>query len=244
MKLSNTYLGARLSVFVAAFIATAGLLILGGGTVSAAMNQPDAGSVPTYAYDAHAMPSVHATNHAERGPPATIYDNATLHAVDNTSIGSSARPSGCSAGAVYNYDGAAACAVGRHRRYPAGACSRGRRGSPNASGQPCCRKVRSCPRPGQKHGLGAGLIPETWPGSERACTHCGFGRRTAGHRQCLGCWCRTDRIAGPKVPDVCRLPDGGVIQWLTSTGTGGPTIDIFPVNGRQRTVHLADGVPW
>ena len=55
-----------------------------------------------------------------------------------------------------------------------------------------------------------------------------------------------ERIAsrGPKVPEVHRLPDGGVIQWRTSSGTGGPTIDFFPVSGRQRTVHLADGVPW
>ncbi len=55
-----------------------------------------------------------------------------------------------------------------------------------------------------------------------------------------------ERIAsrGPKVPDVYRLQDGGVIQWRTASGTGGPTIDIFPVSGRQRTVHLADGVPW
>lgn len=49
---------------------------------------------------------------------------------------------------------------------------------------------------------------------------------------------------GAKVPDVYRLPDGGVIQWRTGSGTGGPTIDIFPTNGAARTVHLADGVPW
>lgn len=55
-----------------------------------------------------------------------------------------------------------------------------------------------------------------------------------------------ERLAarGPKVPDVYRLPDGGIIQWRTSSATGGPSIDIFPVSGRQRTVHLADGVPW
>jgi len=49
---------------------------------------------------------------------------------------------------------------------------------------------------------------------------------------------------GAKVPDVYRLPDGGVIQWRTGSGTGGPTIDIFPTSGAARTVHLADGVPW
>lgn len=55
-----------------------------------------------------------------------------------------------------------------------------------------------------------------------------------------------ERLAarGPKVPDVYRLPDGGTIQWRTTSATGGPSIDIFPVSGRQRTVHLADGVPW
>lgn len=49
---------------------------------------------------------------------------------------------------------------------------------------------------------------------------------------------------GAKVPDVYRLPDGGVIQWRTGSGTGGPTIDIFPPSGAARTLHLADGVPW
>lgn len=55
-----------------------------------------------------------------------------------------------------------------------------------------------------------------------------------------------ERLAarGPKVPDVYRLPDDGVIQWRTSSATGGPSIDIFPVSGRQRTVHLADGATW
>jgi len=47
---------------------------------------------------------------------------------------------------------------------------------------------------------------------------------------------------GPKITDVYRLPDGGIIQWRTSSASGGPSIDIFPVNGRQRTVHLIDGV--
>lgn len=49
---------------------------------------------------------------------------------------------------------------------------------------------------------------------------------------------------GPSVPNVYRLPDGGTIQWRTSSRTGGPSIDIFPVNGRQRTVHLQDGATW
>jgi hypothetical protein len=49
---------------------------------------------------------------------------------------------------------------------------------------------------------------------------------------------------GTKVPDVYRLPDGGVIQWRTGSTTGGPAIDIFPPGGAARTVHLADGVPW
>ncbi|MCP2237485.1 RHS repeat-associated core domain-containing protein [Prauserella halophila] len=49
---------------------------------------------------------------------------------------------------------------------------------------------------------------------------------------------------GPSVPNVYRLPDGGTFQWRTSSRTGGPSIDIFPVKGRQRTVHLQDGATW
>jgi len=49
---------------------------------------------------------------------------------------------------------------------------------------------------------------------------------------------------GPKIPDVYRLPDGGVIQWRAGSTTGGPTIDILPVGGAPRKVHLADGVAW
>jgi RHS repeat-associated protein len=49
---------------------------------------------------------------------------------------------------------------------------------------------------------------------------------------------------GDKVPDVYRLPDGGVVQWRTGSRTGGPAIDVFPPSGASRTVHLADGVPW
>jgi hypothetical protein len=49
---------------------------------------------------------------------------------------------------------------------------------------------------------------------------------------------------GPKIPDVYRLPDGGVIHWRAGSTTGGPTIDILPVGGAPRKVHLADGVAW
>jgi len=55
-----------------------------------------------------------------------------------------------------------------------------------------------------------------------------------------------ERLAprGPNVPDVYRLPDGGVVQWRTISRTGGPSIDIITPSGRPRTVHLADGVTW
>ncbi|GAA2230309.1 polymorphic toxin-type HINT domain-containing protein [Streptomyces indiaensis] len=46
---------------------------------------------------------------------------------------------------------------------------------------------------------------------------------------------------GPKIPDVYKLPDGTVIQWRTSSRSGGETIDIFPVTGKGMKVHLPDG---
>lgn len=55
-----------------------------------------------------------------------------------------------------------------------------------------------------------------------------------------------ERLAprGPNVPDVYRLPDGGVVQWRTTSRTGGPSIDIITPSGRPRTVHLAGGATW
>lgn len=50
----------------------------------------------------------------------------------------------------------------------------------------------------------------------------------------------TERSAVPRD----RAGTLGAIQWRTVSGTGGPSIDIFPVKGPQRTVHLADGVTW
>lgn len=46
---------------------------------------------------------------------------------------------------------------------------------------------------------------------------------------------------GPKIPEVYELPDGTVIQWRTSSRSGGETIDIFPVTGKGMKVHLPDG---
>ncbi|SOE47767.1 X-X-X-Leu-X-X-Gly heptad repeat-containing protein [Streptomyces sp. OV198] len=46
---------------------------------------------------------------------------------------------------------------------------------------------------------------------------------------------------GPKIPDVYKLADGTVIQWRTSSRSGGETIDIFPVTGKGMKVHLPDG---
>lgn len=44
---------------------------------------------------------------------------------------------------------------------------------------------------------------------------------------------------GPKIPDVYQLPDGGaVLQWRTSSDSGGSTIDIYTTVGRPRKVHL------
>lgn len=42
----------------------------------------------------------------------------------------------------------------------------------------------------------------------------------------------------PKVPEVYKLPDGSVIQWRTSSGSGGATIDIFTAEGVHNKVHL------
>ncbi|MGW3201457.1 polymorphic toxin-type HINT domain-containing protein [Streptomyces sp. NPDC001118] len=43
---------------------------------------------------------------------------------------------------------------------------------------------------------------------------------------------------GPKIPDVYKLPDGTIMQWRASSASGGETIDIFPVTGKGRKVHL------
>ncbi|MFE0327414.1 polymorphic toxin-type HINT domain-containing protein [Streptomyces sp. NPDC058960] len=43
---------------------------------------------------------------------------------------------------------------------------------------------------------------------------------------------------GPKIPDVYKLPDGTIIQWRASSASGGETIDIFPVTGKGKKVHL------
>lgn len=43
---------------------------------------------------------------------------------------------------------------------------------------------------------------------------------------------------GPKIPDVYQLPDGTIIQWRASSASGGETIDIFPVTGKGKKVHL------
>lgn len=43
---------------------------------------------------------------------------------------------------------------------------------------------------------------------------------------------------GPKIPDVFRLPDMTVIQWRTSSRSGGATIDIFPPNEKALKVHV------
>ncbi|MFF5573046.1 polymorphic toxin-type HINT domain-containing protein [Streptomyces luteogriseus] len=45
---------------------------------------------------------------------------------------------------------------------------------------------------------------------------------------------------GPKIPEVYKLADGTVIQWRTSSRSGGETIDIFPVGGKGMKVHLPD----
>ncbi|MFB4194511.1 DUF6531 domain-containing protein [Streptomyces carpaticus] len=43
---------------------------------------------------------------------------------------------------------------------------------------------------------------------------------------------------GTKIPDVHRLEDGTVMQWRTSSASGGATIDIFPLDGSPKKVHL------
>ncbi|MFJ7182309.1 hypothetical protein ACIQXA_39525 [Streptomyces massasporeus] len=45
---------------------------------------------------------------------------------------------------------------------------------------------------------------------------------------------------GPKIPEVYKPADGTVIQWRTSSRSGGETIDIFPVGGKGMKVFLPD----
>lgn len=68
---------ARVSAFVAAFLATVGLLILGGG-IASATGQQAAGAVPTYAYDGDHHSALPTYTRQERGPPGT-YDHAAAY---------------------------------------------------------------------------------------------------------------------------------------------------------------------
>ncbi|MDG3009015.1 hypothetical protein G4X40_02495 [Rhodococcus sp. D2-41] len=43
---------------------------------------------------------------------------------------------------------------------------------------------------------------------------------------------------GDKVPEVNRLDDGTVVQWRTSSRSGGQTIDIYPEGAKPLKVHL------
>jgi hypothetical protein len=43
---------------------------------------------------------------------------------------------------------------------------------------------------------------------------------------------------GAKIPEVYRLDDGTVIQWRTTSKTGGATVDIVPPGGPQLKVHV------
>ncbi|MET9863673.1 DUF6531 domain-containing protein [Streptomyces smyrnaeus] len=44
---------------------------------------------------------------------------------------------------------------------------------------------------------------------------------------------------GPKVPEVYKLEDGTVVQWRTSSTSGGETIDmIYPESNKPRKVHI------
>jgi len=44
---------------------------------------------------------------------------------------------------------------------------------------------------------------------------------------------------GPKVPEVYKLEDGTVIQWRTSSTSGGETIDmIYPESNKPRKIHI------
>ena len=46
---------------------------------------------------------------------------------------------------------------------------------------------------------------------------------------------------GDKVSDAFELADGTRIQWRTSSKSGGATIEILPVVGRERKVHIDGG---
>ena len=42
---------------------------------------------------------------------------------------------------------------------------------------------------------------------------------------------------GPKIPDVYQRPDGTIVQWRTTSASGGETIDIFS-GADQFKVHI------
>ncbi|SER38543.1 RHS repeat-associated core domain-containing protein [Streptomyces qinglanensis] len=46
---------------------------------------------------------------------------------------------------------------------------------------------------------------------------------------------------GPKIPEVYQLEDGTVIQWRTSSQSGGETIDITEPGKIQKKVHIDNG---
>lgn len=44
----------------------------------------------------------------------------------------------------------------------------------------------------------------------------------------------------PKLSEVYRLPDGTRIQWRPTSGSGGPTVDIFPAEGDRVKIHVTE----
>jgi hypothetical protein len=181
----------------------------------------------------------------ERGPPVKGYVTTAYDVVDCRSNGASARQSGPRPRATYDYDGTRLLVQSDIVVGTSSGAARVRIGAlPVFDRAGVAAKTGTALGPARSTDLVLDSFRKLCPGRN---AHV----RTSGSvdelQYTFNAWTvGAERLAarGPKVPDVYRLPDGGTIQWRTSSGTGGPTIDIFPVSGRMRTVHLAGGVPW
>ncbi len=229
-----------------AWLLAAALIALLFGVVAPAQALPQPSAhLHHYVYDAAVHDSVLTDTATERGPPVAWDTDQDRTAVGRASNGVLARPAMATVSDNYDHDGSPqfvqAAQGGNTDARPVGALT-GQLSSVHP-GQ-VAAKAGPALGPARNTDLVLDSFRKLGPGRN---AHV----RTAGSvdelKDTFNAWTvGAERIAsrGPKVPDVYRLPDGGVIQWRTSSGTGGPTIDIFPVSGRQRTVHLADGVPW
>lgn len=234
-------------LLIACVAALATWLGLGAPGFTAVESSP--APVAVYAYDSQQHIAPTAATTSERGPPAALNHAVPNDAVDRWSRGAVARLAPGTTPPIITYDHPVLLVES------AGAVTTDLKATPDSSGL-----LSSFQRSDVAAKTGAEVIGPARNTDLVLESFRGLGKggqktvRTVGSvdemRATFDAWTvGAERLAprGPCVPDVYRLPDGGVIQWRTGSSArsgGGPTVDIFPVGGAPRKVHLADGVPW